>query len=144
MCDWPLPLCASRHQITCETNNLSCTSAQINPIPGANRNPHRNPNPSKTVWGARGRHEIGRGSPAIHAWLMNFACASTENCPRTGEYSWGALIPLRPSSALGGSQQTFLWNKNGNQPSKATPIVQKTWPDFGQMVDRAHKLLITS
>ena len=52
-----------------------CASAQTRPTPNLTlitRTP--------TLWGARGRHAAGRGSPAMHSSLMNFTCTSEKPC----------------------------------------------------------------
>ena len=49
-----------------------CTSAQTNPTPDVTL--------TLTLWEARGRHEVGRGGPAMHTTPTNFT--------RTSEKSW--------------------------------------------------------
>lgn len=70
-----------------------CTSAQTNPTPDLSLS--LTPTLTPTFRGARGRHEVGRGSPARHTSLMNFTWTS-KNLARTCEYVyvWWTTIPL--------------------------------------------------
>ena len=54
-----------------------CTSsAQTNPTPVLTLTLY----PTRSLWGARGWHEVGRGSPAIYTSLMIFTCTSEKPC----------------------------------------------------------------
>ena len=59
------------HPVWMYIRNKTCSCGQFSTLHVA---------PPPTLWGARGRHEVGRGSPAIHASLMNFTCRSEKPC----------------------------------------------------------------
>ena len=76
-----------------------CTSAQINPAPDLTLTLTLTLTSTLTPWGARGRHEVGRGSPAIHTSLMNFICTS-ETLVRTYVRTSIRVVHFNHSNAL--------------------------------------------